>query len=965
MESHRWHSLSPNTCSGSTMAEPEVPDPMALPPEPPPEKQRAGPAAEWQLAGNTKKQAGRGTALVVTIMLFIVVLAVFIIVIMIPADPYDPYVISIPITEYQSPNLALNPWAEQDADLLCSTFPKDADNTRKNAQSRGPFKQKLDEIRQLQDRWSDQRINAKFDPTRPLVVHICALGMVSNGSVYVLPADALVDDPVTWVRVDEILNALEECPAQNKLLILDLCRPQANPYSGPLSDDVALVLEKVLNEYKTPTGADRLPCPVFTACSKGEVSQIMPHAQVSAFAYYLNEGLQGEADGYKVGTTGERDLDSRVTLLELAEFVPARVQRWSLQNMGVTQTPRLHTRGWEGFDFKMRLQPVKKEPVPEPEDGAPPPPPQLFAYSGFNGPTRWQERDQQLNPTQRWLAGSELARWEAALIRADRLYAAYGDITRANAAIDNMRGYWSRTQQAAQAASLPPYASLARYREAFAATPRPEPITKLLDARDAYLLAAARGTVKADERERLMTAFLAAAKMQPEVAALSVWDWLVAINRPGGDEPPRDAYMVASATMREILGTRDTLYSEVVLVHAIALAERSRVIREAKATKFALLNAENASATALQLPSEGFLWTQDLLTEADELKRGIEVQIFSSAEPPSSAELARMVEPLNDAAQRFDRARERMQAIGQAQQVSYEALRVLSATATYAAESDRGFFDRWVALAKEALPLVRAQFSAPESVNTIPTSRFTQTQKLADLTRQIQEEWSEASIKSRTDPIPTDTRAIRQLSWELTVPLLTVELRQRIWDTLQQTAYKLHTSTRDLDEKDNASTGRTPIAGAVALGVGDPNRRATVSLLLLELSGFSDHAAVSRKVDAGRRASSPEGWAEASLALREAWEAKLPGQIKQNELKKQWDQANRLVRVFPTTLWPETGSNQLNSMPSVEVRNREFSQYRDWRRSHYGAYGTIRKDVPGASTSYDKAMNDLNAFPRN
>ena len=941
------------------MADPQLPDPLVPPPDmpDPPPARRAGPAAQWYAEGNRAKASGKGTALVVTVLLFVAVAGVLAAMFAIPRAPVDPHIISIPVVEYKDTAVPPNPWAERDAELLCACFPADAENTRKNAQARSPFRQKLDDVRRLAERWAaDPGKPQPFDPKRPLVLHVCAHAATAGGTLYLLPSDAAAGDPTTWVKVEDVLRAMDECPSTNKLLILDLARPTADAFTGPLSDDAAARLEDLLAKYKAPDGADRLPCPVLTACSRGEVSLVIPEARVSAFAFYLAEGLRGEADGYEPGRTGERRKDQRVYLSELAEFLPARVQRWALQNYGVTQTPKLHTRGVESVDFPVRL---KQAPADDPAPGK-------LEYAGFDGPGRWQQRDK-VPPPARTAAGAELARWEAVLVRADRVYAATADPRSANDPIAAGDRLWQRAQEAARPAAPGGYRSWSASAPALAANPLPDPVKQLLAVRTDYLQAMTQEGGKPEDRDRAVAErrakFKEAAAGQPELAALAVWRWLLDATAPGGRDVPRRPYEAAVKAIRDALGTSDALYTEAVLIQAIDRAEdNSRAFRDPRAApaKAALLRTEEAAAAALLAGPDGFLWARDLVDDADRDKQAEERKLFGPNPPPANAYTG-VAERLADAARRFDEARKRMQAVGEARAAAGEALRVLSATATAAAETDdQGLEADWFALADATLPLVGLVYQPPRPAGEVPTTQFAAADRVAGPTAKLRERWSPAEVKRRTEPGPSEPKNLRPLALDLAVPLLAADDRKRVWDAAYQAGATFHQKTRaEQDKPENESNARTKPAVTPAAGPGDPARRARVSLKLLELAGYADSAAAARAVDTARAAGTPEAWEQAADALRRAWTEKLPKQAAADAARGEWERAERAGRAFPAGLWPDVARAAVGAIPAVARREAEAAAFRDWLRGHYGAYGKIRKDVPGAEGSYDKAAAGL------
>jgi hypothetical protein len=947
------------------MAAPEIPDPLGLPPEPEAKAPKGpAPAAQWYASGAADRKTGKGTALVVTTLLFVAVAGALLALFLIPTDPIDPYVIAIPIVEYKDPALPPIAWTRRDAELICDCYPADKDNTGVNAQIRGKFLEKLKDISRLADRWAaDQKRKQPFDPKRPLVVYVCGYGAVAKGNVYLLPSDADPGNPATWVKVEDILKAMEDCAAGNKLLLLDLARPRTNPFTGPLADDVAGRLDELLTKYKGPDGADRLPCPVLVSCSRGEVSHVIPDARASAFAFYLAEGLRGEARGYEPGRSGERKKDDRVYLKEIAEFVPARVQRWALQNVGVTQTPKYYNRGVEGIDFPVRLKPA---PADDPAF-------EKLAYAGFDGPAQWDQRDK-LPPPARLAAGPELARWEAVLVRADATYAATADAKSAIDPIDQARGFWRRAQDAAAAGGGPAYRALARARSQFDANPQPEPIKKLLPVLTDYLAAATADKPEEKGIGEKKAKFLEAARDQPEVAAQGVWQWLTRVSRPGGQRAPA-AYKAAAEAMAGLL-PRDALYPEADQVRAIAHAEglsygtySQSAAADAKAT---LLRAEDASARALVLGPDGFLWARDLLDDADGKKRRAE-QVFYGTGPggklPSAADLATAAVQLGDAARLFDAAGERMRAIGKAREDAARSVRVLAATAILAAETGNTDIEaEWFDLAEKLLPVVRDLDQPPRPASELPTGRIADAaDRLAGPTAALDDHWSSAAVKKRTTDNPPSVPAdVRERAIDLTVPLLSLGDRKLVWDAVRRAATRFHDKTRkDQDAEENKSDARTQPAKHPAPRPDGAARRAKVSLKLLELAGYENLADVTRAVADSAAKDTPDARAEAADALRQAWTKGLPDQIARLEEKGELARAERAARVFPSGLWPDVGRAGTGKNGVVEQRRAEQAAFRDWLRRHFVAYGTIRKGVPGAADSYDKALAEVGPAPGN
>src|SRR5205085_7288077 len=92
---------------------------------------------------------------------------------------------------------------------------------------------------------------------------------------------------------------------------------------NPVAGDLSAAIFRALDETPDP---NRL---CLVACGPGQAPLASPDLGRSVFAYYLEAGLRGAADGY--GPHGDRD--SRVSVTELAAFVRSRVSRWAAANL--------------------------------------------------------------------------------------------------------------------------------------------------------------------------------------------------------------------------------------------------------------------------------------------------------------------------------------------------------------------------------------------------------------------------------------------------------------------------------------------------------------------------------------------------------------------------------------------------------------------------------------------------------
>jgi hypothetical protein len=223
-------------------------------------------------------------------------------------------------TEYRDPLLPVSPWGDQDRAVLREAGLKTQDAF--TSQDRDRLREEL------------KNVGHDLKPDQPLVIYLSAYAAgTANGDVALLPADARLDDPASWLSIKEVLEALKNCRAKHKrrLLLLDLAQPCTTPRGGLLVNDVAERLQTILEAAL----ADDPDLQVLTACSPGQVSLSSEELGNSVFAYYVALGLRGHADGCLPNQTPNHE----VTVQELQTYVTTQVQRWAWHNRGARQTP--------------------------------------------------------------------------------------------------------------------------------------------------------------------------------------------------------------------------------------------------------------------------------------------------------------------------------------------------------------------------------------------------------------------------------------------------------------------------------------------------------------------------------------------------------------------------------------------------------------------------------------------------
>jgi hypothetical protein len=261
----------------------------------------------WRTHGPTPPGAGRRSRLLAVLLVLTVFAGIGAALLYWMAPAREVAVLPVSVTTA--------PWGEQDRAAIVSTSalgrPLDDGSANPNRD-------------QIRLRFAAL---AKAPRSQPVVIHFAAPAAVdAAGSVFLLPADATGDSPRNRLTLAELLAALRDCPAKHKLLILNLTPHAEDPLFAPPAGDLSAAVFATLEAVPDDT---RLS---LVACGPGQAPFASPELGRSVFSFYLEAGLKGAADD---------DRDNRVSVRELAGFVRTRVNRWTLENRGVAQTPVL------------------------------------------------------------------------------------------------------------------------------------------------------------------------------------------------------------------------------------------------------------------------------------------------------------------------------------------------------------------------------------------------------------------------------------------------------------------------------------------------------------------------------------------------------------------------------------------------------------------------------------------------
>ena len=179
-----------------------------------------------------------------------------------------------------------------------------------------------------------------------LAVYVSAQGVSEGGAAYLACPDFARDGRSGRVAVRELLLALQQSPAESKLLLLDACRIPFDPGLGMAINEFSrLVIEDTI-----ALGKDAQNVWVLLSAKPFQASGDAYAERRSIFGLAVKEALSGLANqprDKEVGSDG--DGDRFVTLYELYYYVSSRCAHWyEGDRQDIAQTPIL-LRGGEGF----------------------------------------------------------------------------------------------------------------------------------------------------------------------------------------------------------------------------------------------------------------------------------------------------------------------------------------------------------------------------------------------------------------------------------------------------------------------------------------------------------------------------------------------------------------------------------------------------------------------------------------
>lgn len=204
-------------------------------------------------------------------------------------------------------------------------------------------------------------------PEKNVIVFFSLNGGADRKGAYLLPQRAQMpiepdslDADQNRLRLETVLDRLAELPRnRHVVLILDATQITADWHLGMVHNSFAKELENLNQRIKEIPNLI-----VLSASGPDQKSWVSEELGRTIFSHYILKGLQGHADA---------DQDSRVSALELHNYVSLNVERWAAVNRGALQTPVMYPLGNEGKERaeRIKLVVVKKTPSTEPDEGAP------------------------------------------------------------------------------------------------------------------------------------------------------------------------------------------------------------------------------------------------------------------------------------------------------------------------------------------------------------------------------------------------------------------------------------------------------------------------------------------------------------------------------------------------------------------------------------------------------------------
>jgi hypothetical protein len=189
-----------------------------------------------------------------------------------------------------------------------------------------------------------------------VVLSFSGHGVQIEGKSYICPADCDLDHPRdSMIPLDKVYDALSNCKASLKLLIVDACRNNIELEGKRAADDGRGL--RALSIEKPPEGISLL-----TSCSPGQFAREHDKLGHGVFMNFILKGLAGEA----------ADRDGVVSLFGLLSYTSSATQKYVHDQFNDAQRPYYKIEGSGPVELCRLVRPVPPVhiahiPLPDPE----------------------------------------------------------------------------------------------------------------------------------------------------------------------------------------------------------------------------------------------------------------------------------------------------------------------------------------------------------------------------------------------------------------------------------------------------------------------------------------------------------------------------------------------------------------------------------------------------------------------
>lgn len=810
----------------------------------------AAPLPGWKTDGSPLPGKSRRSLILFVLAGLVAVAGSFIGLLALLSPPVVPVVLPIAITTEHSGYTV--PWMEEDRLALSDG---------------GFLGRPLDEWAANPNR--DQirlrfRALANVRAFQPVVVYLASPAAVdSAGGVFLLPSDRIGDNPRNRLTLSELLVAIHECPAQHRLLILNLVPQTEEALYSQARGDLTIAISKVLEKNADPN----LLCIV--ASEAGQVPVASAALGRTVFGWYLEAGLRGEADGW----SGE-SLDGRVTVNELAAFLREKTGHLVNATRGEVQTPRLIG---AGRDFTIRgLTQAQTDPEkPETE---------------FQFPeclrVGWEKRDQWQREGRSVAAPWAFRKLQASLMTAERDYLAGKPVTAVQRDLDRQLLAAEQLANALTAAPSPdPLPTLATLYPGYI-NPDPAILTELRDAVRRF-----------DSRPPAPLVNAPGEKPVPEPLVPPEFDSFKAKPHPTlalaaflllSDDP--DPTPARLRVLAQLLATQTPTpkFAETALIQRLAnLSTQTPAVPWSPERAALALQMERLFEAAIT--PEVFTWASLAIEHAYRLKANAEAVYFA----PGFASSSEANQRLRDAAAAARRLKETADRLHRANAIWHEATDLLMGAteavqrgtipfpvADQLANTTRSLGDTLVPPAKpldlDAFALKATNWDSQLSAVRVAIAEFTLPFRGDVL----------AKLRVRAESPDAGPAAVQELDLLLTTPLLAAADRANLWNVRASLNRRLADETlrndarsRDAIRKGlanpptvNSREGSNEFAPDL-----EANRtRIRWSLALLRVGGLKESTLIEWQADLNRLATERFAFAD---RLRRVWLEDAPAQL--------------------------------------------------------------------------------------